>query len=302
MNNEGRRKNCPYCNSDHYVLDGVFGGQQTYECRDCGRGSGQRGAVGGHSYIPDQIGMGIKKFFEGRSARSTAKLMNQLFSTEGTSISPQTILNWAHRYTGAAVKLIKGCQVSGGGKWWLWSQPFPRQSWMWWMVVDEATGYIIASHVSTTMTEDGAREVLLEALASAERPCDEVVYWMYPPKTRRKYDCIPEEAILKVMRGMLLGKRVITHTGGFPPFSSAPVVAKVVTLLASNHLFNSINDHDNVQLYTAGAVITSNFLFTKLRELRGRTPAQAAGVKAPFTDWVDVVRLEAKAHLPSTDA
>ena len=257
--------------------------------------------MGGHSYSPDQIGTGIQKYYTTPCSKCTAKVVKEQLGLKGTGISPQTILNWVHPYTKAAIKLTRGCKVLGGGKWWIWGLPLPLHSSMWWMVLDDTTGYILASHVDASITEDGARQVLLEARDSAVKPCKKLVYWVVPPEAKRECHHIPEKAILKVLRKTLCNKRVIKDTGSIPPCSSGPVVAEnISSCLANRRLLDRIKDHDNLRLSIAGWVITRN-LFTKHRELDGQTPGQAAGVKVPFADWADVVRLEAQAYLPNAD-
>ena len=301
MNNEGLRQHCPRCNSPRTVLNGLAKGQQTYLCNDCTKRWRERRAVGGHSYPPDQIGACIQEYYTTLSYRYTAKVMKEQLGLKGTGISPQTILNWVHRYTHAAVKLTRGCEVSGGGKWWLFSLPLPLHSRMWWMVLDDTTGYILASHVDAFMTEHGARPVLLQALASAVRPCAEIVYWVVWSGAKGPYHYVPEEAVLKVLRETLPHRRVMKDIGNFPPSSSAPVVAENISrCLGNRRLLDRIKDHDNLRLSIAGWVITEN-LFTKHWGLGGRTRGETAGVKVPVANWADVVRLEAQAYLPAAD-
>ena len=71
--------------------------------------------------------------------------MKEQFGLEDTDIPPQTIRNWVHRYTNAVVKLTRGYKAAGGEVWWLCSQPLSYSSRMWWMVLDDTTGYTLGA-------------------------------------------------------------------------------------------------------------------------------------------------------------
>ena len=288
--------------------------------RVCGKGWGQRGAVGGHSFPPDQIGTGIHMYYTGLSSRRAAKHVKDTFDMKDADISPQTILNWVHRYTDAATKLTAQYKAQGGGKWWVRSEPFLLYDRMWWMVIDDITGYIFASQVDVSMTEIGAQEVFPEtigpqdlfletigaqevfhkAIASAVEPCDEAVYLRARHEAWFSYRYLPEWAVRRVLQNILPDKRPVECVRGIPSSSLGPVVTKILTACENTRKrFERIKGKEDLQRYLAGWVLTSN-LFTEHRELGGWTPGQAAGVKAPIVDWADVVRLDAKAYLPST--
>ena len=176
---------------------------------------------------------------------------------------------------------------------------------MWWIVVDGATGYILASCLDDAMAEDGARQVLRQALDSAVKPCDELVYRMDWSTTLGTYDHIPERAILTVLRETFPDEKVTEYAP--IPFDDSDFYTE---LLFSETLyrytlacgaFNRVKDNDSLRRYISGWAITSN-LYAESMKLGDQTPVQAAGVTLPFGNWADVVRLKAKAHLPAGDA
>ena len=247
--------------------------------------------MGGHSFRPDQIGTGIHNYYTGLSFRRTAKAVEEQFGLGDTHISPQTVRNWVHRHTDAAVNFVRGYKAAGGATWRLCSQPFALEPRMWWMVLDETTGYILASHIDAGMTKAGAQGVLLEALGSAVKPCDEVVYVRVWPEFWRAYDGIPSRIVPAVIRNILPDTRVVMESETIPSFRSGSGAARILPVYeATRRRFERIVDDADLRLYISGWVITMNLL-TKHRELGGRTPGQAAGVKVPVADWADVVRL-----------
>ena len=54
------RMSCPYCKRCRTNLNGTRKGKQIYWCRDCGKQWREGGAIGGHSFPPDQIGAAIQ--------------------------------------------------------------------------------------------------------------------------------------------------------------------------------------------------------------------------------------------------
>ena len=308
VNNQGRKgrqENCRYCGSSRTVLNGVRKGEQLRRCNACRTRQGEKGAMGGHSYTPDQIGAGIEKFYTALSSRRAAKLTEERFGMESNRISPQTVINWTRQYTDVAVALARGCQAAGGGMWSICRRSLGLYPRMWWIVVDGATDYILASCLDDTMTEDVARRVLRQALDSAVKPCDDLVYRTDWSATLGTYDHIPESEILTVLQETLPDKKVTKYASN--PFVTSdfhPWLLFSETLYRyprACRAFNRVKDNDSLRRYISGWAITSN-LRTGSMKSGGRAPVQAAGVKLPFGNWADVVRLKAKAYLPAGDA
>ena len=161
--------------------------------------------------------------------------------------------------------------------------------------MDEATGYVLGSHIGSSASEDVAVDVIIEALASAVLPCDELVYGMVGVNPYRSRCSNGSDAVLRVIKDNLPDHTIIEDAGSrntpLPGQTINNVLRECVT--ASKRLAR-IQIDDELQRYIKGWVFNRN-LFTGQDELCGLTPARAAGVVVPFQDWADVVRLEAKA-------
>ena len=69
---------------------------------------------------------------------------------------------------------------------------------------------------------------------------------------------------------------------------------------AAHTWFERSGDTVKIHRRLAGWVIARNWFATQT-ELGGHTPGKAAGIKSPIASWADVVRLEARAFLPTVD-
>ncbi len=109
------RTSCPYCRECRTVLNGRREGKQIYRCRGCGKQFREGGAIGGHSFPPDQIGAAIQMCYTGWSLRKAAKALKDQFGIQDADVTPTTIRNWVDSYTDAAIRLVRDLKVPGDG-------------------------------------------------------------------------------------------------------------------------------------------------------------------------------------------
>ena len=108
-------------------------------------------------------------FYTGLSFRRVADQLKADFHIQETPVAPETIRRWGHTYTCAAMELALGCEAPGGGTWCLCSQPIESRNEMLWIVVDGATGYILAMHLGRSLAADVAK-VLVPWSADFDQP------------------------------------------------------------------------------------------------------------------------------------
>ena len=298
---EAGRLSCPYCKGCQTVLNGARKGRQGYLCKVCGK-QFRQGAMGGHSFPPDQIGAAIQIYYTLLSFRKAARELKDRFGILDTDVSPETIRNWVRRYTDAAIRLPRDLKTLGGGRWWIFrrvtARPLHRD---WMLVLDDKTGYILGNCVSAFNEDDRAPEVLKEAWTSAGRPFDELVTVSMKPhwdwRSTVGSEVVPWSwTVDKLIGGYLI--RDPEHTGNFPPGFTAPKIFREYHQACARFEWNS--DTGKVRRHLAGWTITRNWC-TKQTELGGHTPVQAAGIESPISAWIDVVRLEARAFLNTVD-
>ena len=281
---------CPYCPSERVVRNGCPKGRQVYRCKDCRRKHRYDKAVHGRHFPPELIGEAIPTYYRSRSLRGTAESIQKRYDIQHTDISPQTIARWVQTYTDVALNGMRGYQALTGKHWVICRLPLDFGSHAWWVVVDEDTGYILGSHVSRTRTAEGARAAIVEALASAARPCERVTYLECTITRGRMFGYISPMKVPEEINGEL--PRAIVVAPGEGP-GSAPIVSDggkfTYALLEARRKFNRIKNTEEIRRYVGGWVITYNLFGGQADEL-GRTPGQLAGVKPTFADWTDVVR------------
>ena len=293
---------CPYCRSGHVVRDGVPRRRQVFLCRGCGKKWREGGAVGGRHYPPEQIGAAIQTVYTGLSFGKAAARVQEMWSIQDTEISPQTVRHWVLRYIDAAMASLRETKVPSCGRWSLWGIKGGYFQSAWFMVHTDA-GYVLSCQIQPVRNEGSPRAVVLKALASSDclpvsvAHCGFLTIRGRPAgvgSERLALDLIREE--LSEATGIQLQEAIDTGRGGTGPMVEELVAASCRVMRKIDRTLN----WGSVHIYTNGWVIRRN-LFTYSEGLGRRTPAQTAGVTAPFASWADVVRMEAQARIPTPD-
>ena len=301
MNNPGDREHCPHCGSGRTVKNGATRGKQVYLCRDCKKQWRTGPAVGKHRFPPEQVGAAIRMYYSGLSFRPTAKCLMDEFDIRDTDVAPQTVRYWVRKYTAAAEGMMRERKAPGGGRWWLCCQPIHLHQRVWWIVLDDATGYVLGSQIGSSDGDDAAAGVILEALASTVLPGDELVYRTAGTDSHGSSWSNGPDAVLQVVKDRLPDETVIRYAGS----KDAPLPSETVNIVLNEYVnagqrFARIRSDAEFQRYINGWVLNRNLFMTR-EELGEKTPACAAGMEVPFKAWPDVVRLEANEYVPEAD-
>ena len=167
--------------------------------------------------------------------------------------------------------------------------------------MDGATGYILGTHLARSLVADVAKVAVKGALRSSLRPCDEMSYFRVRSESYNSRFVNEPGAVLEAIREALPEGTVIVDTDDSNVVFPGPMINDVLRDCANTYKpMGRRWRYDSRRIYTIGWVINRN-LFTAQEGLRGRTPASAAGISAPFADWAAVVRLKAKAQVPASD-
>ena len=297
---DAERMSCPYCTNGRAVLNGRREGKQIYRCRGCGKQFREGGAIGGHSFPPDQIGAAIQMCYTGWSLRKAAKALKDQFGIQDADVSPETIRNWVDSYTDAAIRLVRDLKVPGDGLWWVFTIRTTNNKPLCRLVLDDTTGYIFGDEFGRIKEGDlGMMEVDGANTYAIFRNKEEVSVVQPPPDWRSALGS--REFCTGYRRGEWIGDGSVQHTEGPRGYTLGLTLPKIFNeYIGACVGFERYNDPGNIRQRLAGWVITRN-LFTEQMELDGRTPGQAAGIESPIAAWADVVRLEARAFLPTVD-
>ena len=254
-------------------------GKQTYRCKVCGKRFLHTGQVAGRHATAEQIGLAIRMYYGGNSYKQTAETMEQ-----GGNIpepSKETLYRWVTEYTEVAKDILADHPAHTSGKWVadeIQVKVGGKQYWLW-NVMDAGTRYALAVHLSPNRDTRAAVAVMRKAMAAADAPPRSIT-------TDKLGSYVP--AI----------KSVFPDAGHI---QSEGLRARVNNNL-SERLQGTLRDREKTlraldtletgQRYFDGWTINYNIM----REHGGiefQTPAEMAGVNPPFTEWADVVRVEA---------
>ena len=301
MENEVGRMNCPYCDSSKTSFNGRRKQRQNHRCSGCGKQWKEGGAVGGRSFPPDQIGDAIQMYYTGSSFRQAAKELKHRFGIHETDVSPETIRAWVDSYTDAAIKLFQYSIAHRGGMGWDFSKLTLHRARPWMMILDDKTGYIWAIHVDTLAESDRGWEVFDDAGCPDDMQNSETSHLMMKPDHDLRSTVGSEVMPSPRDETEWVGDSVVEHIKYADHSSTRFTQPELFNEYSRAFLrFQRYGDIGKIRRRLAGWVITRN-LFTKRGDLGGQTPGQAAGIKSPIASWADVVRLEARAFLPTVD-
>ena len=274
---------CPVCDSDSVIKQGRRNGYQRYLCKDCRKKFHDSGNTTGHRYPPEQIGAAVRMFYSGMSYKAIAEHMEDMFDIREPS--KRTIYEWVREYTEAATKEMAQHPVHTGGHWvademvvWVGGEKYWN-----WNVMDSDTRYILAAYLSKRRDIRAATTVMKRAeAASAEHP-KSIKTDKWRAYNRAIANVFPDASHIKSEGlGAELNNNRSERLQG--------------TYRQRTKTLRGLDSRASGQTYLDGWTLNYN-LFRKHHSLGNRTPAQAAGLDAPFDEWEDVVE-KAAPHPP----
>ena len=269
--------NCPDCESARVVKIGTRNGYQRYLCRACSKKFHTNGKAKGRRFPADQMGAAIRMFYSGMSYQQIAENMGTTYDIPEPSKA--TIYQWVRDYTKGALKEMKRHPAHTGGRWVVDEMPLDvggQQYWIW-NVMDESTGYLLASHLTKERDARSAEAVLNKAAAAAAEPPRTV-------KTDQWSHYVP--GVNKVFPN---ARHVRPPEGGNPEDIKNPSERAQGLFRQRTRTLRGVGSQEKGQLYLDGWTLDYN-LFRDHESMNGNPPGQAAKVNPPFNEWADVVK------------
>ncbi len=274
---------CKFCDSINIVRYGLTAkGKQRFKCQKCKRTFVIADAPEGAHYSYDIIASAINQFYE---ASSLHKIKRQIELDYGVSPSHMTIYRWITRYSKKASKELNNLPLSSRGTWVadetvLKLKSDKGQNIWFWDVIDDDTKFLLASHMSETRTTIDAQTLMLKAERRAKLTPKTVI----TDKLRSYLDAI-EKAwgadIKHVATSPFIKDRKGDSTRAIERFHG--------TLKDRTKVMRALADKKSAKVILDGWLVHYNF-FRPHTAHKGRTPAEAAGVKALYRSWKDVVK------------
>jgi len=287
-------EDCP--DPSRVTKDGLHGGKQRYECHSCGKKFKADGQALNRQYTAQQIAAGIDAHLSGLSYKEVAEHIEDFYGVPEPS--KRTVHDWVKGYSKMAHDFLQGKVGEDGrpetatgrpikaktGDVWVADETYIRAGGEYrycWNVMDRDSRYILAVHYSPHRGERQAITVMEMALAAADKP--------------------PKKVITDGLEGYKEAIRAVFPRG------TEHVVSEGINSETNNNmserLQGTIKDRTKVQRgfqevrtgqdCLEGWAIDYNF-FNPHRSLRGRTPAEVAGVasQVPWGDsWEDITRM-----------
>ena len=271
--------NCPKCAGDRVVKDGKQNGQQRYRCRNCQKKFRANGKAEGRRMDAELMGAAIQDYYDGKSYKKIAEGLEKEYDIPEPSKA--TIYEWVRDYTDEAVAGMKDRKVPTGGSWVADEMVVDvggRKAYNW-NVMDEETRYILASYLSYRRDGHAARAMIRKATDAADKP----------PKTIKTDKW---RAYLKPIKDILPEAEHIQSEGLSAEINNNLSERLQGTFRDRTKTLRGLESIESGQRYLDGWVLNYN-LFRKHESLGNKTPAETAGIAAPYHEWADVVKVDA---------
>jgi transposase-like protein/transcription elongation factor Elf1 len=273
---------CPRCGSKDVVRYGKYKNEQQWWCNTCGHKFADNEAVF-HMKTPiKEVADALNDYYGGKSINSIRLGLQQQYNHKP---SESTVYRWLVRFTNQAIELTKQCKPSVGDVWIADETVLKiggKNIWFW-DIIDSKTRFLLASVVSANRGTKEAKELMEKAQARAGKTPKIVL----TDKLASYVDGI-EQAFGADARHI--------QSKPFTCENSTNLIERFHgTLKDRTEVMRGLKSKDTANLILEGYLIYYNFMRPHIG-LRGKTPAEKAGLNLPIRNWLDVVNEESKKY------
>lgn len=266
---------CKFCGSRNVIKYGHYRGIQRFLCKDCKRKFADNDALPNMKTPIDQVGTAIGMYYEGQSLNSVCRLLTQIYHSYP---SDSTVYRWIAKFTKRAVNEARDYKIDVGDVWVADETVLEidgKNVWFW-DIIDAKTRFLLASRLSRSRTTKEAALLMNEARRRAGKS----------PKT------ILTDKLAAYLDGVELVFGADTKHIQSKPFTienNTNLIERFHgTLKDRTKIMRGLKNIKSARLITEGWLLHYNFLRPH-EALKGKTPAEVAGVKYPYRDWQEVV-------------
>jgi transposase-like protein len=223
----------------------------------------------------DQVGAAIGMYYEGQSLNKVCRLLNQIYHSYP---SDSTVYRWVVRFTKRAVNEAENYKPNVGDLWVADETVLDidgKNVWFW-DIIDAKTRFLLASRLSRSRTIKEATLLMNEAKRRAGKS----------PKT------ILTDKLAAYLDGIELVFGADTKHIQSKPFTienSTNLIERFHgTLKDRTKIMRGLKDIKSARLITEGWLLHYNYIRPH-EALKGKTPAEVAGIKYPYHNWEGVV-------------
>jgi len=267
---------CKFCGLPNIVKNGRRRGTQYWLCKNCGRGFVANEALPKMKYPVEAIGSAIYQYYTGSSLN---EIRGHFEQRHDVSPSASAIYEWITRFSKIAIDEAKKHTPKVGDTW-VADETVIRidgkKYWLW-DIIDEDTRFLLATRLSPTRTTEDAQKLMEMASERAGKT----------PKV------VITDKLAAYLDGIELAFGADTRHIPSKPFIDADSTNVIErfhrTLKDRTKVMRGFKQADKARLILDGWLVYYNF-FRPHEYLKDKTPAQVAGIKFPYENWLDVVK------------
>jgi putative transposase len=266
---------CKWCGSDDIKKYGIREGVQDYYCLTCKRKFHNEDNPYGKRSSVEDIGTSISSYFDGLSFADIARHLSE----SGKPVSGSTVYRWVISYSQKAVKMMESYKPKVSGVWIAdeTAIKFEKDIHWLWDIIDRDTRFLLASYLSENRGTAQAQRLM--EIAS------------------KRAGIVPITVITDKLAAYLDGIE-LTFGADTEHLQSSPFADKddtnVIerfqgTIKDRTKVIRGFKTFDTALIILDGFLVHYNF-FKPHISLKGKTPAEMAGIKLPFKTWTEFVR------------
>lgn len=267
---------CPRCGSEQTMKHGFQSGRQMYICNQCKRRFNTKGAPLNLQTSRDRIAASIAMYYRGMSL---SKISQQLQDQYDETVNPSTVYRWVIRYTQEAINTLGQLKINTRSDVWIIDETVIKvggQNLWFWDAIDDGSRFLLGSHFSKSRNMTDAMTVLSSALLRTRNAPKMVLsdgLRSYPDAIERTFGADSRHIITKPFTSDLNTNLIERFHG---------------TIKDRTKIVRGFKTRETANLILQGFVVHYNF-FRPHMTLRGKTPAEVAGIATSCKSWLDVV-------------
>src|SRR4030042_214576 len=266
---------CKYCGSFHVVKYGHKKGIQRILCRDCHHTFEDTDALPGMKTPKEQIAAALNMYYEGMSLNAIRRHLEQMYHNYP---SDSSVYDWVTKFSEEAIKEAEKYKPDVGDVGVADETVLKiegKNTWFW-AIIDAKTRFLLATHISTTRTTRDARTLMVKAAERAGKA----------PKTELT------EKLRAYLDGIEIAYGAETKHIQTKPFTvddNHNLIERFHgTLKDRTKVMRGLKSRESAKLLTEGWLVHYNFF--RAHETLGKTPAESAGIKFPYKDWLEITK------------
>jgi putative transposase len=268
---------CKFCQSHNVVKNGIRRGTQYWLCKDCGHGFVATDALPRGRYPVEVMARAVYDYYAGVSLN---KLRWGIEQQTGTLPSDSSVYGWLKKLTEIGLKEAKKYHPEVGDKFVADETVVRLNGKKFWLinVIDSDTRFLLASNLSTNRSMRDIKATLEVAKEKAGKSPKVILTdgWRgYVDAIERVFGADTTHIISTPFERKELSTNVVERWNG--------------TLKDRLKPMRGMDKSETTQLVLDGFVFYYNH-FRPHESLGDRTPAEAAKIKFPYKNWLDVAK------------